>query len=605
MGYELDRLMAQHGVSSATASPYVAPPPREQDNSVTAANQAAYDAAMAQARAYKQDYQQRVAGTPMYSAQQFYTGASDSGALKGMRQKHPDIGQTALDNAIRTWFTANPAASTNQIREYMNSIGANPYDFMRATGSAWGSPLRMPTFAPNYAASVATNNTGNTGNTGNNNGSGNTENQPGYTRDGAARGGLMRAKGYRLGGFIDAEEEPGAAEVAAPMMPAAAPVGAVPGATPRTMDMMEMLSRMYAPRSEELSAAQNRMRDETEAFNRLITNAMTQREAPPDKAEMYFRLAAAFGAPTKTGHFAEALGNVGQVMGEYTKSQRESAASRQQQKIALALEAQKLRMQGAREDLQTEKSLQIERGKDAREAIKAYIESGKPQSAAGKQAMDEGLQPGTPAYQKRVSELAELNVERQMAMIQAQMAGVTAAMGNLAVSQGNLAVRQSAEGRAAEAAKKLTPQELKLKVEAEDSLSSLDNAMSQLQSAYKLAPKAFGNTVAELGQRKILENTNPNDPRVLATRELENLLKSEMIGSAAEKMKGVLSDSDIKLLKEVQGVDAKSPEERQRILINAYKALQRGRAKQQKRINEINAGLYRSTTPITNTEELP
>ena len=75
-----------------------------------------------------------------------------------------------------------------------------------------------------------------------------------------------------------------------------------------------------------------------------------------------------------------------------------------------------------------------------------------------------------------------------------------------------------------------------------------------------------------------------------------------MISSASEKMKGVLSDSDIKLLSMVSGAKSKNQEERSRIMINAYDALKRGQAKLQKRFNEINQGLYRDTTPVGGLE---
>jgi hypothetical protein len=70
-----------------------------------------------------------------------------------------------------------------------------------------------------------------------------------------------------------------------------------------------------------------------------------------------------------------------------------------------------------------------------------------------------------------------------------------------------------------------------------------------------------------------------------------------MISSAAEKMKGVLSDSDIKLLQSVAGLDAKSKEERAAILRNAYRSLRTARQAQQKKLNEVSQGLYRETTP--------
>lgn len=607
MGYELDKVMQQYGVGSASARPYVALPPREADGQPSASNQAAYDAARAQADAYRAEYMQRVQNTPMYAAQQFNTGVNDSAALKGMREKHPDIGQQALDNAIRTWFTANPAANAQQVRDYMNSIGANQYDLMRATGSAWGSPLRMPTLGVNYTQPVKTASSGSTtpggtapGNTQTNAVPGSwVDNDTGRSAgDGAARGGLI--KGYARGGGVDyslGTEAPAYGS----MMPAAAPVFGAPTAAAeepdRRTELLAMLQQLQPARSPELEAAQARLRDESAGFERLLRGAMTQPESPPDKAELYFRLAAAFGTPTKTGHFAESLGNVGQVMGEYTKSQRESAAARRQQQLGLALEAQKMRMQGAREDVAAEKAMQLERSKDAREALKSYIESGKPQSAAGKQAQDEGLRPGTPEFQRRVSQLYDLNVDRAMAQINATMAGVTAAMGNLAVSQ-------QREARVAAEAKRLTPAEVKLKTEAEDNLASLDSALKDLTTAYKLNPNTFGGTLIERGQRKILEETKSDDPRVRNTALVENLLGQQGLAKLRATFGGNPTEGERAILLDLEGIGAKSVEQRAAIMKRAYSAVKARREREQKRLNEITSGLYRSTSPAPTEEGL-
>jgi hypothetical protein len=93
---------------------------------------------------------------------------------------------------------------------------------------------------------------------------------------------------------------------------------------------------------------------------------------------MYFRLAAAFGAPTKTGKFAENLSLVGKEMSEYAKGRRTEEADRR----ALGLRAQELRMTGARQDLA---SLQTLAGQEAAErrainskVIEAYLRGNQP-----------------------------------------------------------------------------------------------------------------------------------------------------------------------------------------------------------------------------------
>lgn len=394
--------------------------------------------------------------------------------------------------------------------------------------------------------------------------------------------------------------------------PAAAPVAAVapvalPGAEAvgdgRNQQLLSLLGRYFPQGDEygpELKAARATMTKESEAFNKLLQDAIKQpQETGPSKAEMYFRLAAAFGAPTKTGNFMESLGKAGEAAAAMNKEQREATQAERARRLQLGLEAQKLRMTGAKEDLNTLRQLAAEGMKDKRtiatELIKEYVKSGQPESTAGKQAKDEGLVPGTPEFQKRVGQIAEMNVEKQMAQINATLAQMGTAQANLALAQQKFDFQQTQ-------AAKLTAPELKLKTETEDSLSSVKGAMQDLKRAFDLNKNSMGGSLVDKAARVALETAGSKDPTLLNTQELENILKGSMISTAAEKMKGVLSDSDIKLLAEVSGAKAKNQEERRRILINAYGALQRGMAKQQKRLNEINQGLYRETSPAGGLE---
>lgn len=394
--------------------------------------------------------------------------------------------------------------------------------------------------------------------------------------------------------------------------PAAAPVAAVapvalPGAEAvgdgRNQQLLSLLGRYFPQGDEygpELKAARATMTKESEAFNKLLQDAIKQpQETGPSKAEMYFRLAAAFGAPTKTGNFIESLGKAGEAAATMNKEQREAAQAERARRLQLGLEAQKLRMTGAKEDLNTLRLLAAEGMKDKRaiatDLIKDYVKSGQAQSTAGKQAQDEGLVPGTPEFQKRVGQIAEMNVEKQMAQINATLANMSTAQANLALAQRKFDFQQTQ-------AAKLTAPELKLKTETEDSLSSVKGAMQDLKRAFDLNKNSMGGSLVDKAARVALETAGSKDPTLLNTQELENILKGSMISTAAEKMKGVLSDSDIKLLAEVSGAKAKNQEERRRILVNAYGALQRGMAKQQKRLNEINQGLYRETSPAGGLE---
>ena len=401
--------------------------------------------------------------------------------------------------------------------------------------------------------------------------------------------------------------------VDAPITPMTTPAAAAqpvmaPAATPaagagRNDQLLSLIGR-YFPQGEdygsELKTARETLTRESDAFNKLLQDAVNQPQASaPSKAEMYFRLAAAFGSPTKTGNFFESLGSAGSAASEMLKERRATEKEARDRRLQLGLEAQKLRLSGAKEDLTTLRQLAAEGMKDKRtiaaELIKDYVKSGQPESSAGKQAKDEGLQPGTPEFQKRVSQIAEMNVEKQMAQINSTLAQMSAAQANMALAQQKFDLQK-------QQATKLTGPELKLKTETEDSLNLIDSSMDILRRAYNLNKNSMSNSLIDKGARSLLEAAGSKDPILLNTQELENLLSEEMLRSASEKLKGVLSDTDMKLLQQVSGVKAKNQAERERIINNAFEALKQGRANRQKRLNEINQGLYRETNPTGGLE---
>jgi len=394
-----------------------------------------------------------------------------------------------------------------------------------------------------------------------------------------------------LGTPIPAQEAPPAAIPAAPgMAPGAAPGG------DRNQALLSMLGK-YFPQGDdygkELTAARATMTKESEAFNKLLQDAINApKESGPSKAEMYFRLAAAFGAPTKTGHFMESLGTAGSAASKMLEERRASEKETRDRRLQLGLEVQKLRMTGAKEDLTTLRQLASEGIKDKRavatELIKEYVKSGQPESAAGKQAKDEGLVPGTAEYQKRVSQIAELNVERQMGLINSQLA-------NMGLQQANAALQQQKFGFQQEQAAKLTAPEMKLKTETEDILAQTSQAYTNLKKALELNPNTFDTSLVDTAQRKALEAVGSKNPKVINTRELENMLEKAALSQLKATFPGAISNDERVALLATQGMSAKSIEERGRIMRNASDALKSIYARNKKRFNDINAGSYRAT----------
>jgi hypothetical protein len=393
----------------------------------------------------------------------------------------------------------------------------------------------------------------------------------------------------------------------APVAVVPAPVAVVPkAAVPFGNDNLagiQALLAAYGPKDSsyaaDLKTARATAKADSDAFARMLTTSMSSPEdAQNSKAEIYFRLAAAFGAPTKTGQFSENLGMVGKELGEYAKGKRATAREKQ----LLGLEVQKLKMASSKEDLNTLRGLSAEEMKDKRaiatELIKNYIESGKPQSAAGKQALDEGLVAGTPAYQKRVAEIGNANVEAKLAQINSALSSVSTQAANLGVAQARLDLdRDKLEQQKSQQAK-LSPAEVKLKVDAEDTLAQTEQAMTNLKKAYSLNPNTFDGSLLDVAQRKLYEESGSKDPKVVATRELENLLKKASLSQLKATFPGAISNDERAALDAVQGLDAKSKTERSVIMKNAFTALKSVSERHRRRLLEINQGVYRDTAPI-------
>ena len=378
---------------------------------------------------------------------------------------------------------------------------------------------------------------------------------------------------------------------------------AAPGTLNLPPDLAEMLSKYTGGESvygKELSDARTRAETESKSFNDMLEKALAgTKEEAPSKAEMYFRLAAAFGKPTKTGHFAESLGNVGEVLGEQAKEGRAQRKAERALKLQLGLKGQEARMAAAKEDVTALRGLASEEMKDKRaiatELLKQHIASGLPQSSAGKQALDEGFIPKTDKFKARVAEISQLNIEKAQAAINAAVNGMSVAQANLTLQNRKFEAEQ-------EKAAKLTPGELKLKVETEDVVAQTDQALKDLKRAYELNPNTFDATEIDTAQRKLLEAAKSDNPKLANTREQENLLQKAALSQLKSTFPGSISNDERKALLDIQGVGAKSLDERKRIMKNAYNALKAVNARHRKRLDEIKEGRYRDTTPPT--EEL-
>ena len=341
---------------------------------------------------------------------------------------------------------------------------------------------------------------------------------------------------------------------------------AAPEEDTRRSDLEAILER-YMPQTDysgDLAAARERQKAEFDAFAAMIKGQASPEADRASKAEMYFRLAAAFGAPTRTGSFGENLALASGELAEVAAGKRKSAADQR----ARELELQKTRMEMAGSEVDALRSAARSGAADQRAIAEKLIEqslaAGKPQSSAGKEAVDMGFTPGTPEYAAKVAELTEMQRKRELAALEGQLL----------------------------AQQRMPAALINLKTETEDKISSVAQAMADVKEAFELNPNSFSGSALDQLQYIPLATLGSDAPKVVNTRRIENLLGEQALGRLKTTFGAAPTEGERKILMDLQGIGAKSLEERAEIMLRLYDVLDQRRERELRRLQEITSGQY-------------
>jgi len=344
--------------------------------------------------------------------------------------------------------------------------------------------------------------------------------------------------------------------------------------------------------SAELKRVGEERRTAEAGFNKALESAMSGADQGPSKAELYFRLAAAFGTPSKTGAFAEGLGQAAGAAAEYKKEERTAATAKRKLATEIALKKQELLLEGVKDREKTLLALQSDNAKDRREAIKGiikeYIDSGKPQSEAGKIAKDKGFKVGTPEYQEEVDKQAKVLLENKLATIQATLGG-------LQIAGAKLALDVKKEERAAS---ELDPTELKLLTENKQAIKSTQSALDLMEETATLADKAFTKSTADQAEYKRLKTTDPQHPRVVATEQLEQILTTSGLAGLRSSFGGNPTEGERQVQLLTQGLGATSAASRKQIINRVKNGLVKNKAFYGESNADLLSGSYKKK-PVT------
>jgi len=330
---------------------------------------------------------------------------------------------------------------------------------------------------------------------------------------------------------------------------------------------LRALLESYAPQADysgQLAEAEARRKAEFDAFANMIAGQADPEADKASKAEMYFRLAAAFGSPTKTGAFGENLALAAGEMADVSAARRKSLAER----AARPAELQKLRYQMAGEDLETLREAQAAGATGqraiAQKLVENYIASGKPQSEAGRIALDMGLQSGTPEFAAVVNDLTQVKIEKELAALQAQQA----------------------------ASRRMPPSVIDLKLQTENKITALTQSLESIGQAYELNPESYSGSFIDTMQFGPLSSLGSDAKKVVNTRRIKNLLMEQALGRLKDIFGGNPTEAENKMLQDLQGVDALSLKERDEIMLRLFEQIDQRLNIEKQRLNEITSGAY-------------
>jgi hypothetical protein len=366
-------------------------------------------------------------------------------------------------------------------------------------------------------------------------------------------------------------------DVAAPAV--AAPKADVTGINPELAAMLKQYDTGI-DYSKDIAANAAARRQQEAKFNQSISALKQTAPDVPSESEKWFKLAAAFSNPGKTGSFQEGMGNAAAVLSEYGAEKRKGLSAQRKLNTELDLKQQQYALENLRDEATQLRTLQGDASKDKREMIKAaikdYVDSGKPQSEAGKIALDEGFKRGTDEYEARVTAITKQKLDNQLGML-------NATLGNLALSQQKVASEQL----------KLEPDERASIREDENAIYASKSVLSNLDRAIQLNETAFANTPSDRALYNKLKVTKPDDARVKATEELENLIGTNVVGSLKSSYGGNPTEGERNALKELGGLGSANKQVRKAIFTRSAQAIKEASEFRQMRIQKIETGGYR------------
>ena len=143
---------------------------------------------------------------------------------------------------------------------------------------------------------------------------------------------------------------------------------------PKFAAMMQQYGVGAVDYTKDVKDTRTALADERTAYNNALAKmAQTGVASGPSESEKWFRLAAAYADPGKTGSFLEGTGHAATAMAEHRAEQRKADAINAANAAQYGLKQHELTLESLRDEAKTIQALQAEQSKDRRTMITEYI----------------------------------------------------------------------------------------------------------------------------------------------------------------------------------------------------------------------------------------
>ena len=394
-------------------------------------------------------------------------------------------------------------------------------------------------------------------------------------------------------------------------------------ANPYTGQLQTLLTK-YLQNSEKTSTDKQALLDK--ARERIMA-----RSAGPDSAEMAFRLAAAFGKPTRTGGFGETLGNVAEATAESLASQRK--AKQELEDLTLKYDLAASDVQGEKYKTQVgalsalarstpkdrlteiEKMQEIiddpranQKAKDNAQSRITYLTtrpSSAPKATEVEKLIDKINDPNTPASSKAIlkQRLNKLNYIAPEAKADRDKDKPMSPAGKMAADEGLVPGTPEFQARVKKLAGEgkgmnLSAKEQTELFEAEDQVNAGKTVILNLSKAKELNSKAYSGFGA--GARRTMARNIPGvggSEGVTATTELENLVLTNGLDQLKATFGGNPTEGERAILLQIQGSLSMGVEERDKLWDRAMQMAARRVRIGQDKMKKLQSGAYSRVQP--------